>query len=77
MDEETKRIKREIFGKPKEVVQGQPDIVNDIEVAFEVSPELLKRFPPERLKKIMAKEARRYQSALRKKWRNWLESMSR
>lgn len=71
MDEETKRIKREIFGKPKQVTQEQP------EISIEVNPGLLKMFPPERIKRIMKKEARKYTAALEKKWDRWLKAVSR
>lgn len=71
MDKERERIKREIFGKPKEVVQEQPDTSN------EINPGLLRMFPPERLKKIMEREARRYKQALEKKWNNWLKAVSK
>lgn len=71
MDEEAKRIKREIFGKPKEVEQKQPSPTT------EINPGLLKMFPKERIERIMKKEARRYKAALEKKWRKWLEAVSR
>lgn len=72
MDEETERIKKEIFGGAKEVVQEQSNTPSG-----EINPELLKLFPPERIKRIMEKEARKYKHALRKKWSRWMESMSK
>lgn len=77
MDEETKRIKREIFSKPKEVTQGRPKSLNNEVVGPDISPELLRMFPPERLQKIKAKELRKYKAAQNKKWRNYLESISK
>ena len=71
MDEKTKRIKREIFGKPKEVEQEQPN------TSDEINPGLLKMFPQKRIERIMKKEARRYKAALEKKWRKWMEAVSR
>jgi hypothetical protein len=39
--------------------------------------ELAKMFPPERIEQIKKKELRRYKVAQDKKWRNWLEAVSR
>lgn len=77
MNKEREKIRKEIFDKPKDVAQGQSSTPSDIEDNPEINSELLKRFPPERLKKIMAKEARRYQLALKKKWSRWFESVSK
>lgn len=71
MNEGAKRIKREIFGKPKEVKQEQPDTSN------EINPGLLKMFPPKRLAGIMAKELRKYKAAQEKKWVRWFKAVSR
>lgn len=75
MDKEIERIKREIFGKPKEV-QEQPNAPNEVENP-NINPELLKMFPPKRLAMIMKRELRRYQQAQKKKWDHWFESVSK
>lgn len=65
--------RQKVYGKPEQVTQEQPSIgVNP-----EVNPGLLRMFPPERLERIMKKEARRYKAALRKKWDHWLEAVSK
>lgn len=76
MDENVKRIRREIFGKAgKGVVQEQRNVPN--ESSPDINPELLKMFPPERVAKIKAKELQKYKAAQDKKWRNYLESVSK
>lgn len=81
MDEERERIKREIFGKPKEVAQEQPDVPGKdsvgIEIGPEVSPRLLSMFPPKRLKRIMTKELRRFQEKQKLKWSRWFRAVSK
>lgn len=81
MDNERERIRREIFDKPKEVIQEQPSIPvegsRDIEIGPEVNPELLKMFPPKRLARIMKRELRRYGQAQKKKWSRWFEAVSK
>lgn len=76
MNERTKRIKREIFGKPKNVTQGQPNVSGEV-TEPEINPELLRMFPPERLERIKKKELRKYKAAQGKKWRNYMESVSK
>ena len=34
-------------------------------------------FSPERLKRIMSKELRRYKDAQERRWRRWMDSMSK
>lgn len=65
--------RQKIHDESEQVAQEQPDIAIDPEV----NPKLLRLFPPERLKKIMAKELRRFRIAQGKKWRNWFTSVSR
>ncbi len=71
MDKERERIKREIFGNPKVIIQEQPKAPD------EVNPKLLRMFPPERVERIMRKEARKYKEALKKKWDNWFRAVSK
>ena len=73
MDKEREKIREEIFGKPKEAEQKQPGEVE----RPDVNPGLLRMFPPDRLKKTMEKEARKYKQALEKKWSRWFESVSK
>ena len=40
-------------------------------------PELPDVFPPERIAEIKKRELKRFKEAQGKKWRNWLESVSR
>lgn len=42
-----------------------------------INPELAKLFPPERIKRIQRKELKAYARASEKKWKHYLESMSR
>lgn len=72
MNKERERIKREIFGKSKEVIR-EPSI----EVNPEVNPKLLAMFPPKRLARIMKRELRRYQQAQKKKWDKWFQAVSK
>lgn len=68
------KIKREVFTdkETKENSQGNTSIDNP-----EINPELLKMFPPERMEKIKRRELRRYKQAQEKKWKNWMESVSK
>lgn len=77
MDKERERIRKEIFDKPKEVVQEPPKEDNGTEINPDINPGLLKMFPPERLDRIMKKEARKYKDALKKKWGNWFRAVSK
>ena len=43
----------------------------------EVNPKLREMFPPERVERIKKKELRRFREAQDKKWRNWLEEVSK
>ena len=61
--------------KPEGVVQGEPDISREDNP--EIDPKLLAMFPPKRLAGIMKRELRRYQQAQTKKWKKWLEAVSR
>lgn len=72
--EKIRKIRREIYGKPKEIVREQPNIVPEDNP--EINPGLLKMFPPERIKKLMVKEARRYKASLEKKWDRWLKAVN-
>lgn len=76
MNRERERIRKEVFDKPKKVIQGYSDAPG-VAMKSEVNPELLKLFPPERIKRIMTKELRRYKQALEKKWANWFEAVSK
>jgi hypothetical protein len=38
---------------------------------------LAQTFPPEKIEEIKKRELRRFKMAQDKKWRNWLESVSR
>jgi hypothetical protein len=42
-----------------------------------ISPKLKEMFPPERMERIKKQELRRYKLAQKKKWDNWLESVSK
>ncbi len=76
MDEEAKRIKREIFSRPKKVIQKQSNTSSEVMEPV-ISPGLLKMFPKERLERIKKKELRKYKAAQDKKWRNYLGSVSK
>lgn len=77
MDKERERIRKRVFDRPKEVAQEPPQGVSNIEANPEINPKLLAMFPSGRIEKLMEKEARRYKASLEKKWRNYLESVSR
>lgn len=49
--------------------------LKESEKAHEV--ELAKRFPPERIEAIKKEELRRFKEAQDKKWKNWLEAVSK
>lgn len=79
MNGERERIRKEVFDKPKDKTQEQPDISsgNSIEINSNINPGLLKMFPKERLDRIKKKELRKYESSQEKKWSKWLESVSK
>jgi len=77
MDKETERIKREIFGKPREDNTSQQHGSPSVGTEGEINPELLRMFPPERIERIKKKELRKYKNAQDKKWRNYLDSVSK
>jgi hypothetical protein len=47
------------------------------ETAPGVNPDLLQRFPPERLEAIKRKSLRRYKARQDDQWQRWLDSVSR
>ena len=67
--------RQKIHSESEQMVQEQPDAPN--ETNPEINQELLKTFPPERIKRIQQKELRKYKAAQDKKWRKWLESVSK
>ena len=67
MDDDRERLRREIF-RPRE----QPNVSN----ASSINPDLLRLFPEKRLKRIMAKELRRFKSRQGVKWSRWLQAVS-
>lgn len=77
MNRERERVRRKIYGKPEGKAQKSPQEVDNTNVNSEVNPRLLRMFPPERIKRIMEKEARRYKASLEKKWSNWFSSVSK
>lgn len=78
MDIERERIRKEIFDKSDTEPKEQTIIPRNIlEEQPEINPELLKMFPPERLERIKKKELRKYKASQGKKWRNYLESVSK
>ena len=76
MNRERERIRRIIFNKPRKVILENTKTPNEM-IEPEINPELLKMFPPERIKKLMEKESRRHKNALEKKWRNYLEAVNK
>lgn len=78
MDKERERLRKKIFHKPKDTPQeSSQEVGNSNAINPEINPALLKMFPPERIKRLMEKEARRYKAALEKKWDRWLKAVNK
>lgn len=70
-NQEKERLRHEIFDRP--VKQGG----SNTSIASSISPDLLRLFPPARLERIKRKELRKFEAAQDKKWRNYLEAVSK